>query len=251
MATWLRESAIRGARQNVDLRREAYQELFDSIGLDTETKEQLLHHLGKIFQAKIQAGRAHGEWDRALAAYDQRLRELAGDGYTAYREFEDGYIADRELTQISASFEQSGASLNAEESDLLLGLIQQHSAYTGRALNTHGSPYEPVLQPTSGERFEREAVHRLAETERLAATVLQSARDSGASEAVLAGLERYYAAQIAEAERTLYTARNPVGTMVDRLEERLLRLRNTPGADPDEIARLQRTVEQMRRIPQP
>ena len=124
------------------------EELFASLGLPPETRQQLQNHAMKIRRADGEAEFTIMQLLTAQYEYDKKVRSLlSAANYAKYRQYEGAKRALCEYEHMQNYAEEYDFKLEAGYKSRLMELIQQEKAYT---VEIWGGPYDGVPRPIAG-----------------------------------------------------------------------------------------------------
>lgn len=246
----LRQSQLERANVIADAttgqRAEEYRHLFQQLGLDARTSEQLFDHIIAITRAKVLAGRSLEELYDARDDYDARMKRLLGDKYEDYAKFEASRPATLEMSEFASFAANNGLQLGEVDAAAIEQLIAEHRAFSQKTIANWGGPLDELDQPFSGKAYIPNKMARRQELSERAAKVLAAASQNGLSQESIAKLEGYYAEELIKYDNAIVRAFDPIGAEIDRLTAHLNRLQANSASDPKEITTVKALLEAVR-----
>lgn len=170
-------------------------QLFASLGLPPETRQQLQNHAMKIRRADGDAEFAIMQLLQAQYAYDKKMRSLlSATNYAKYRQYEGAKRALCEYEHMQNYAEESDFKLEAGYKSRLVEIIQQVNAYT---IETSGGPYDGVPTPIAGaEPVIEHAKGQISDLKRQLPRIDKKAAELRLPEAYRKFLKDYYTHKI-------------------------------------------------------
>lgn len=208
-----------------------YERLLADLGVAPATRREVFEEILKIHQTKLEASATTSQLLEEQRAYGQRLRELLGENYARYADYERLRPAREESELIIAHTAEAGAAFQPEQVATLERLIDHAVAFSARTHGSLGGPQSPAPPQAFGDEAKALIERDQASLAVGAATVLRSAREAGFSAPQLAALESYYQKQIGYYDKVLSRAHVPTEADEARLAEQVATLRLTKPAD--------------------
>jgi len=128
-----------------------YKQVFEQLGVEPQSGEQLVRHIGKINKAFMEAEMSLSQLLEARHKYAERLKSmLSEDDWRRYDYYEKSKPARREFMEFERyAKEQNRSSLNPTSEQTIARIMQEAQAYTTKAWD---GPLESI--PESGYGLE-------------------------------------------------------------------------------------------------
>ena len=225
-----------------------YERLFSGYGIDEAVREQLLHHISLIYQAKIDSRKTSTQLLNAQTVYENRMKGILGDKYLEYKRYEAGERSRQESKRITDFAKASGVfDISSPRWVELQDIIQKNGAYSAETLGDVSGPFDELNKPLQGAASVLPFIEQSQATLAInSASVVEQARARGFSPAEIQLLEKYYATEIAYYDWAVEAVHNPSRARIIMLENRLTALRSDPDASAAELRRLEDQIGRLR-----
>lgn len=225
----------------------AYDMFLSELGMSAREREQALHHISLIYQAKLDARKSMTTLMQAQMDYEIRMRRVLGDRFKEYSEYESMDRAREESLRIARFAESSGLALSPDRAQALNSLIQQTSSYTLDTLGGPGGPKDEVQPPRYGQAVVPMLEEYQASLSLGSTSLLESARQMGFTATELKVLESYFQQEVLATDQRIIRATSSVEGQIGVLERRLVDLR-AKNADPRLIESYEGQLATLRRL---